>query len=153
MKLQAVLSYICFELSRSCENCSLAALWKIIDVLKISLFFVNVAVHTIFKYTDYSRHYFVIKSCHGYFLFKKLLMKEDIYIRVNCFYYYALSNSLYLIFHLLPSDSKITNQVFHPWNILKTRPSQISFRLSYPTIFSIIHFLVRIVVFFLLQRR
>ena len=25
-------------------------------------------------------------------------MKEDIYFRVNCFYYYALSNSLYLIF-------------------------------------------------------
>ena len=41
-------------------------------------------------------------------------MKEDIYFRVNCFYYYALSNSLYLIFYLLPYDSRITNQVFHP---------------------------------------
>ena len=75
-------------------------------------------------------------------------MIEDIYIRVNCFYYYALSNSLYLIFYLLPYDSQITNQVFHPWIILKTRPSQISFRLSYPTIFSIIHFLIQIVEFF-----
>ena len=34
-------------------------------------------------------------------------MKEDIYIRVDCFYYYALSNSLYLIFYLLPYDSQI----------------------------------------------
>ena len=75
-------------------------------------------------------------------------MKEDIYIRVDCFYYYALSNSLYLIFYLLPYDSQITNQVFHPWIILKTRPSQISFRLSYPTIFTIIHFLIKIVDFF-----
>ena len=75
-------------------------------------------------------------------------MKEDIYIRVNCFYYYALSSSLYLIFYLLPYDSQITNQVFHPWIILKTRPSQISSRLSYPTIFSIIHFLIKIVGFF-----
>ena len=57
-------------------------------------------------------------------------MKEDIYFRVNCFYYYALSNSLYLIFYLLPYDSQITNQVFHLWIILKTRPSHISFRLS-----------------------
>ena len=46
-------------------------------------------------------------------------MKEDIYFRVNCFYYYALSNSLYLIFYLLPYDSQITNQVFHLWIILK----------------------------------
>ena len=75
-------------------------------------------------------------------------MKEDIYFRVNCFYYYALSNSLYLIFYLLPYVSQITNQVFYLWIILKTRPSQISFRLSYSPIFSIIHFLIKIVEFF-----
>ena len=75
-------------------------------------------------------------------------MKEDIYFRVNCFYYYALSNSLYLIFYLLPYVSQITNQVFYLWIILKTRPSQISFRLSYSPIFSIIHFLIKIVDFF-----
>ena len=75
-------------------------------------------------------------------------MKEDIYFRVNCFYYYALSNSLYLIFYLLPYVSQITNQVFYLWIILKTRPSQISFRLSYSPIFSIIHFLIIIVEFF-----
>ena len=46
-------------------------------------------------------------------------MKEDIYFRVNCFYYYALSNSLYLIFYLLPYVSQITNQVFYLWIILK----------------------------------
>ena len=74
-------------------------------------------------------------------------MKEDIYFRVNCFYYYALSNSLYLIFYLLPYDSQITNQVFYLWIILKTRLSQISFRLSYSPIFSIIHFLIKIVEF------
>ena len=74
-------------------------------------------------------------------------MKEDIYFRVNCFYYYALSNSLYLIFYLLPYDSKITNQVFYLWIILKTRPAQISFRLSYSPIFSIINFLIKIVEF------
>ena len=75
-------------------------------------------------------------------------MKEDIYFRVNCFCYYALSNSLYLIFYLLPYVSQITNQVFYLWIILKTRPSQISFRLSYSPIFSIIHFLIKIVEFF-----
>ena len=66
-------------------------------------------------------------------------MKEDIYLGWTVFYYYALSNSLYLIFYLLPYVSQITNQVFYLWIILKTRPSQISFRLSYSPIFSIIN--------------
>ena len=39
-------------------------------------------------------------------------MKEDIYFRVNCFYCYALSNSLYLIFYLLPYVSQIQIKYF-----------------------------------------
>ena len=39
-------------------------------------------------------------------------MKEDIYFRVNCFYYYALSNSLYLIFYLLHMSLKLQIKYF-----------------------------------------
>ena len=60
-----------------------------------------------------NRHYNVIKSRHGYSAIQKLLLKNVRYIRVNCYQYHKLLNSILFYFYSCPYDKQTSNQAFH----------------------------------------
>ena len=71
------------------------------------------------------------KNRHGYSAIKKLLLRNVTYIRVNCYQYHKLLNSILFYFYSCPYDEQTSKPAFHSWIILKTRLSQITFTIVY----------------------